>query len=176
MWVLDDSFNKWLILHYNWGLPILHKSIEYEDVKQAVFFPSMLKSHPSWDGPLSSLKPLFRLGFSPLSPCLICFTQLMKGLGPRLEFWIWVGVFPSFLFLGVISALDVDPLFVFFPLVSWHCLSFGCWFTLCFPPFCFWVLSHLWMLVLSLYSLLLFWGVVLVFGCWSSLCVPRFCF
>lgn len=174
MWVLNDSFNKWFFI----TIRVTNLAQEYWAwrCKTSLFFSSMLKSHPSWDGPLPSLKPLLGLNSLPSLFCPICFTQLMKGLGSRLEFWIWAGVFLSLLCLGVLLVLDVDPLFVFFLLVSWHCLSFGRWSSLCVPPFRLWALSHLWILVLSLYSLLLFLGIVLAFRCWSSLCVPCLCF
>ncbi len=55
------------------------------------------------------------LGFFPLSLSDL-LTHLMYGFGPRLGTWIWVGVFSRFSFLGVISTLEVGPLFVFLSL------------------------------------------------------------
>jgi hypothetical protein len=44
----------------------------------------------------------------------------VKGLGRRLGFWIWAGAF-------------------FLP-VTFRCfLGFGCWSSLCVPPFPFWI-------------------------------------
>lgn len=135
MWVLNDSFNKWFFI----TIRVTNLAQEYWAWRcktSLFFFLSMLKSHPSWDGPLSSSRPLLGSLLS-LSLCLICFTQLMKGLGSRLEFWIWAGVFLSVLCLGVILALDVGPLFVFLPFAYGHCLIYGYWFSLCIPCFCF---------------------------------------
>jgi hypothetical protein len=68
----------------------------------------MPKPHPFWNWPPLPLKSLLGLALfqnSFPSFCLICFMQLVKGLGPRLGFWIWVGTFSSLLFFGVVSTL-----------------------------------------------------------------------
>ncbi len=83
-----------------------------------------------------------------------------------LGYWMLILSLCSLLFVSrrcLVLAFDVGPLFVF-------------------PPFVFWVLFRLWMLVLSscsldvlvlsLCSLLLFLDNVLASGCWSSLCAP----
>jgi hypothetical protein len=70
-----------------------------------------------------------------------------------------------FLFLGIVSALDVGPLFVFHPFVFGCCHDFGCCSSLCVPP----------LLFLGVVSTLDVGPFFVFFGCWSSLCVPCFC-
>jgi hypothetical protein len=71
-----------------------------------------------------------------------------------LGFWMMVlSLCSSFLFLGIVLALDVGSLFVFPLLFLGVVLALDVGPLFVFSPFCFWVLSQRWVLVLSLCSL-----------------------